>query len=364
MKEWTIEELLQHPDAIAIDVRSPIEYEEGSIPDSINIPLFTNEERQEIGTIYKVEGSEAAKWRAMETVAPKLPQLLGEIRGLIDTGKKPVVYCWRGGMRSKSVASFAVFSGLNIARITGGYRAYRKYILETMEDMLPSRTVVLHGMTGSGKTLILKRLSEKGYPVLDLEAIANHRGSVFGSFGLGKPHNQKIFDSLLYKELRNLKDAPYFIMEAESKRIGHAIQPDFMLEARENALHIHVEASLEKRVERTYTEYVEQYQNEQWFRDKVDLALQNISKRINNKEIIQDITNAAEIGDYQKLIELLYVYYYDTRYSHKEQEFADRLTVVNANSIEAAVEQIEGILQNSGYSLPAHILEKNRQAAK
>ncbi|RFU66407.1 tRNA 2-selenouridine(34) synthase MnmH [Peribacillus saganii] len=360
MKEWTIEELLQHPDAIAIDVRSPIEYEEGSIPDSINIPLFTNEERQEIGTLYKVEGSDAAKWRAMETVAPKLPQLLGEIRGLIETGKKPVVYCWRGGMRSKSVASFAVFSGLNVARVTGGYRAYRKYILETMEDMLPARAVVLHGMTGSGKTLILKSLSEKGYPVLDLEEIANHRGSVFGSFGLGKPHNQKIFDSLLFKELRNLKDADYFLMEAESKRIGHAVQPDFMVAARENALHIHVEASLEKRVERTYKEYVEQFQDEQWFKDKVELALRNILKRINNPEIIQEITRAANNEDYRKLIELLYVYYYDTRYNHKEKEFADRLTVVNADSIEAAAKQLEHILQNAGYAMPEEILQKNQ----
>ena len=150
MQDITVEQLLSSSEYIPVDVRSPIEFEEANIPGALNIPLFSDEERAEIGIIYKNEGKEAAKWRAMEMVAPKLPNLLNQIKGLKRTGKEPVVHCWRGGDRSKSVATFLELSGIPATRLSGGYRSFREYILEKIPQLLPEKAVVLHGLTGTG----------------------------------------------------------------------------------------------------------------------------------------------------------------------------------------------------------------------
>ncbi|MDP4171532.1 MAG: tRNA 2-selenouridine(34) synthase MnmH, partial [Bacillota bacterium] len=195
MRDITVEDLFNTENPVIIDVRAPIEYKDGSIPGSINIPLFTDEERHIIGIIYKNEGQASAKWRAMELVSPKLPGLLKEIKELSE-GKIPVIHCWRGGMRSQAVMTFLEFSGIRAKRLAGGYKAYRQYILQQIPSMLPEKAVVIHGMTGVGKTEILKILNNQGYPVLDLEGMAGHRGSIFGSIGIGEGNNQKTFDSL------------------------------------------------------------------------------------------------------------------------------------------------------------------------
>ena len=117
MNEITINELLNMDDAILVDVRSPGEFAESSIPGAINIPIFTNEERKEVGTLYKQKGAHIAKWRAMEIVSPKLPQILGSIKKIVDEHKQPVLYCARGGMRSGSIATFVDFSGTKVAPI-------------------------------------------------------------------------------------------------------------------------------------------------------------------------------------------------------------------------------------------------------
>ena len=165
-------------------------------------------------------------------------------------------------MRSKSVASFLDYSGIAVYRLEGGYRAYREYILERIPRLLPEKAVVLHGMTGTGKTDILKRLQDKGYPVLDLEKMANHRGSIFGMIGMGEGHNQKTFDALLFDRLKEIEGSPYFLMEAESKRIGRAAQPEELLEKKVNGVHFLITSSIPKRVERIFNEYVAPYSAE------------------------------------------------------------------------------------------------------
>jgi tRNA 2-selenouridine synthase len=345
MKDISVEDLINSNHYIPVDVRAPIEHKESAIPGSVNIPLFSDEERKEIGTLYKQSGEEAAKWRAMEIVSPKLPKLLREIKDLKQTGAEPVIHCWRGGMRSRSVASFLEYAGIPSFRLDGGYKAYREFILRQIPRMLPERAVVIHGMTGTGKTEILKSLQEKGYPVLDLEQIANHRGSIFGMIGIGDGHNQKTFDSLLFKRLNELKGSRYFIIEAESKRIGRAAQPDELVEKKVNGIHILIKSSIPNRVERIYKEYVLPYKDDAWFNEEVEEKVSRLLKRIKNPDNVTMLEDALRDRDYKKLIEILLVHYYDPRYEHALGEYAGPFKELDGDD-PALISQLEKELQS------------------
>lgn len=339
----TVEEYINHPDIyIPVDVRSPSEFQDSHIPQAVNIPIFTDEERAEIGTLYKQVGQRAAKWRAMEIVSPKLPTLLTEIRKIEETHKKPLLYCWRGGMRSQSIAHFAMMSGLHIQRLDGGYRAYREFIVERIPEMLPERAVVIYGLTGTGKTDILHNLREAGFPVLDLEGYANHKGSVFGAVGGQTPHNQKTFDALLFEDLQMLSGSPYFIMEGESKRIGHAVQPPELYEKKNNGIHIHVSSSLEARVERIYEQYIQESDE---FHQRVEFAFGKIMKRVKPIEVQEEIKARLEQRDYKEIIRLLIMYYYDPRYDNKIKETIHTELEVNSDSIKEATKEIAAFLE-------------------
>jgi tRNA 2-selenouridine synthase len=345
MKDITIQELINSKEFIAVDVRAPIEHRDSAIPGSVNIPLFTDEERQEIGTLYKRSGEEAAKWRAMEIVSPKLPRMLSEIKDLRKTGAEPVIHCWRGGMRSRSVASFLEYAGIPALRLEGGYRAYREYILEKIPHMLPGKAIVLHGMTGTGKTDILQALQEKGYPVVDLEKMANHRGSIFGMIGKGEAHNQKTFDSLLFERLNEIQGSSYFIIEAESKRIGRAAQPEEMVEKKVNGSHYLVKSSTPKRVERIYTEYVKPYLGEAWFEEEVREKVSKLIKRINH-EVSPSLAIAMEEKNYKELIEILLLHYYDPRYNHALLEYNGPFKEIDADDPDV-IKNIEKEIQRT-----------------
>lgn len=345
MKDISVQELISTKDYIPVDVRAPIEHRDSAIPGSVNIPLFTDDERQEIGTLYKRSGEEAAKWRAMEIVSPKLPGLLGEIKDLKKTGAEPVIHCWRGGMRSKSVASFLEYAGIPAMRLEGGYRAYREYILGKIPQLLPEKVLVLHGMTGTGKTDILQALQEKGYPVVDLEKMANHRGSIFGMIGKGEAHNQKTFDSLLFERLNEIKGSNYFIVEAESKRIGRAAQPEEMLEKKLNGIHYLVKSSIPTRVERIYNEYVQPFIGEAWFEEEVREKVLKLIKRINH-DVSPSLALALEEKNYKELIEILLIHYYDPRYKHALLEYEGHFNEIDADDPDV-IKNIEKEIQKT-----------------
>lgn len=344
MKDISVQELINSNQYIPVDVRAPIEHHESAIPGSVNIPLFSNDERKEIGTIYKQLGEEAAKWRAMEIVSPKLPQLLSDIKDLKKTGAEPVIHCWRGGMRSRSVASFLEFAGIPSSRLEGGYKAYREYILEQTPKLLPEKAVVLHGMTGTGKTDILHALQKKGFPVVDLEKMANHRGSIFGMIGIGDGHNQKTFDALLFDRLNEIKGSGYFIIEAESKRIGRAAQPDELLDKKVNGIHFLIKSSIPKRVDRIYNEYVMPFKEAEWFENDVIEKVSKLLKRIRKQDIAALLEDALNNREYKKLIEILLVHYYDPRYEHALQEYNGPFKEIDGDD-PSAVTELEKELQ-------------------
>ena len=344
MREISIEKFINMKKVIPIDVRSPEEFNDYRIPGAVNIPLFSDEERAEIGTIYKQIGSEEAKWRAMEIVSPKIPSILGQIREIQKEHFLPVIYCWRGGMRSKAVATFLSFSGLSIPRLIGGYRAYRQYILEKTPTIIPPQAITLHGMTGVGKTEILLKLKEKGFPIIDLEGLANHRGSIFGTFGLSTGNNQKTFDALLFQALTEIKGAVFFIVEAESKRIGKVVQPDELFNTKLQGININLQAPMSSRVARIYQEYVEPFFQEEWFQEKADNNLSFIKKRMKDPNIIATLEDALLNENYELFIQILLEDYYDPRYSYKQQEYAAPFYHIDAENIDKAVEEIIGII--------------------
>lgn len=346
MKDITVEELYKIDDPVIIDIRAPIEFKDGAIPGAINIPLFTDQEREEIGTIYKQIGQEAAKWKAMEVVSPKIPDMLRTIKeASADKKEQPIIHCWRGGMRSKAVVTFLDFAGIRAKRLSGGYKAYRQYILQDIPRLLPERAIVLHGLTGVGKTEILKLLNGMGYPVLDLEGLAAHRGSIFGTVGIGNGHNQKTFDSLLYKRLMEMEGSPYFLMEAESKRIGKATQPDELMTKKINGIHIYLHTSMEARVKHIANEYIYPYEQAQWYFDEIKQNLERILPRIKDSEIKAQLQDYLNNRQYTKMIKILLEDYYDPKYDHKKQEYIGEFIDIYAESHQEAAEKIAAKLE-------------------
>lgn len=342
-KDITIEQFLsQDANYLPIDVRSPGEFHEATIPGAINIPLFTNEERALVGTTYKQKGQNEAKWLGMNIVAPKLPSMLQEIKNHIGEGKVPLLFCWRGGMRSMSMATFAGFSGLRVLRITGGYRAFRQYVTEHLnEKLLPKETFVLHGMTGVGKTLILNQLKNEGEPVLDLEGFAGHRGSVFGSIGM-EERNQKSFDGELFYTLWTFKakQVPYMFIEAESRRIGRILLPDFIINAKKKGTHIMITAPLDVRVERIYEDYIGSNEKESWFFNQVQQAFRQIAKRLETGAR-NDCYRYLIEKKYRHFIRTLLLSYYDPRYANKDHEYEGDFIEIDAKDIQLAARAIK-----------------------
>ncbi|MDD2497667.1 MAG: tRNA 2-selenouridine(34) synthase MnmH, partial [Desulfitobacteriaceae bacterium] len=162
-----------------VDVRSEREFKVDHIPGAINVPLFNDEERALVGTVYKTQSPEQARYLGLKIVSPKLPDLVQLIQSQGE-GREIVLYCWRGGMRSLSLATVLDLMNIHVYRLSGGYKSFRRWICSYFsQDSLPFQVVVVHGLTGTGKTNVLKKLAERGVPVLDLEGLAGHRGSVF-----------------------------------------------------------------------------------------------------------------------------------------------------------------------------------------
>ena len=171
--------------ALLVDVRTPAEFAEATIPGAINVPIFSNDERAEVGTLYTQVGKVQARTRGVELVAPKIPALLAAVREAHTQRTGPViVFCWRGGMRSRALTAFLELAGTPARQLLGGHKAFRRLVLDDLEAGIWGRVLVLRGMTGVGKTVMLTRLTAEGYPVIDLEGLANHRGSAFGGLGL------------------------------------------------------------------------------------------------------------------------------------------------------------------------------------
>ncbi|WP_435164221.1 tRNA 2-selenouridine(34) synthase MnmH [Paenibacillus glycanilyticus] len=340
-QDITIEELLALRDKkeiVMIDVRSPSEYADSTIPGSLNIPLFDDSERAEVGTIYKQVSVQAAKDRGLELFSAKLPAFIKSFEQIKDS---KAVFCWRGGMRSKTTATVLSLMGIRAYRLTGGFRTYRKWIVDTLEHLeLKPQAIVLQGHTGTGKTAILRELQGEGYPVLDLEGMAGHRGSIFGQVGQ-KANNQKTFEALLVTDLLKLQEAPYVLMEGESKRIGKAVLPPFLIGKKEAGMQLFIRLPLEERVRHIVEDY-NPYENKQ----ELIAAFKQIEKRMHTP-IAAQIMQALTEDRFEQAVRLLLEHYYDPRYEHSMMQYKQDRVEIEAGTIAEAVHKVKAYLAAS-----------------
>ena len=208
-----------------IDVRAPLEFAEDHLPGAINLPVLSDDERAQVGTIYKqISPFDARKIGGALVAANAARHIAGPL-AQFGGGWKPLVYCWRGGQRSGSFETILKQIGWRVQRIEGGYKAWRALVVQRVQNQpMPSPVIVLDGNTGSAKTEILQRLARRGHQVIDLEGMANHRGSLFGAMPGGQP-SQKMFESRIALALEALDPARPVLVEAESSRVGQLVVP-------------------------------------------------------------------------------------------------------------------------------------------
>jgi tRNA 2-selenouridine synthase len=216
-------ELIYSQEYAVVDVRTPAEYHHGHIVGSVNIPLFTNEERADVGTRYVQQSREDAIQRGLQLVGPRLAEYVKQAR---DLGKPLIVYCWRGGMRSSSMSWLFATSGLESRTIPRGYKGFRSRAHERI--MRPWQWQVVCGKTGSGKTTFLRELQARGEQVLDLEGLANHRGSSFGGIGLPPQPSTEHMLNLIDHAMRDFEVSRPVWIEDESRTIGRVHLPEHL----------------------------------------------------------------------------------------------------------------------------------------
>lgn len=235
-----------------VDVRSPKEFATGHFPGAINIPLFNNDERAVVGTAYKQINRNTAILKGLEIVGPKMKSFAEEAMSLAKNNQI-LVYCWRGGMRSASMAWLFDMLGIKTYTLIGGYRSYRRYGKQQL--VLANKIIILGGLTGSGKSETLRKINDQGEQILDLELLANHKGSAFGSLGQNEQLPNEQFENNLIYEFLKLDLAKPIWIEDESHSIGSNWIPNELFLTMRQSPVIKMEIDKSIRIKRLVKEY-------------------------------------------------------------------------------------------------------------
>ena len=296
-----------------VDVRSPAEFAQGHIPGAINLPLFSDAERAEVGTTYKRQGRQQAVSLGLQLVGPRLEQLGSGLRQVLE-GREPGavlrLHCWRGGMRSGSVAWLAGVLELPVQLLEGGYKAYRRWALELFEQPWPLR--VLAGRTGTGKTDLLHALAALGVAVVDLEGLAHHRGSSFGGLGLPPQPSSEHYENRLALALWRLREAGPIWLEAESAQVGRCRIPGSLWRQMKTAPALEICRPLEERLQRLVEVYGHQGQ------EPLRQATARIARRLGPQRTALAL-EAINAGDWAEACRQM-LDYYDRCYDHEVQQ--------------------------------------------
>ena len=282
-----------------LDARSPAEYQMGHIPQAYNLPLFSNEERAQVGTLYKQTGRYEALLTGLDIVGSKMRNLV-ETASDLAVDRLVLVHCWRGGMRSESVAWLLTRAGLQAHTLMGGYKAYRQTSRKIYQQPLP--ILIVGGATGSGKTEILQELKQQGEQVIDLEKLANHRGSAFGGIGQSSQPTSEQFQNNLFEVWRSLDLSKTIWIEDESFSIGGVQLPYEFWEHMKQASVVVVEVPRSLRVQRLVRNYGHLNQT------KLARAIQTIERRLGGLRT-QQALQALEENRLADVADLLLEYY-------------------------------------------------------
>ncbi len=291
-----------------IDVRTPLEFADDHLPGAFNVPILTNEERIEIGTIHRQLGARQARIRGLELTCGRFSAMTNEAARY--AGDRPIlVYCWRGGLRSHAMAILLETCGYKVKQLCGGYKAFRNNITSYFDNFTPpAPLIVIHGMTGSGKTTFINGLDRRLWTTIDLEGLASHRGSAFGSLGLANQPSQKRFDTQLWDAFCKAPCDRPIVLEGESRRIGEISLPGNLYEVMAQSCKIWCSASLDTRVDRLAREY-----GCQDYRESMSAALERIRKKLGGIHYAE-LKEMLEQWDISGLTRGLIRHYYDKLY--------------------------------------------------
>lgn len=312
LKSIDLISFLKAPGCI-FDVRSPGEYTQGRVPGAFSLPLFSNLERMHVGTTYKQVGRKQAVIEGMSYAAPKFGFFVEEVERIL-AGKAPSgaakIHCWRGGMRSSSVAMLLEMTGIETMTLQGGYKTFRRWALDFLNS--PFKLRIVGGMTGCGKTTILHSLKAQGEQILDLEELAVHRGSSFGMLGLPPQPSNEQFENEIAMALAKFDLCKPIWIEDESRQIGACKIPD--------PLYVGICTSPLYLIERPLEERLANLQHTYWNQPRQELiaATQRLHKKLGSVRT-REIIMAIEKNDlHTATLQLLN--YYDASYRHQMQK--------------------------------------------
>lgn len=339
-REIDIEEALQLKNVIFIDLRSESEFKEATIPGAINLPLFNDQERSLLGQVYRQEGPAAARYLGLEISAPKLPLLIKRIGELVR--KQPVVlFCWRGGMRSASIDAVCQLMSIPSRRLVDGYKSYRRKVYRYLwHTPIKREAVVLHGLTGVGKTELLHELQRMGLPAIDLEGMAGNRGSVFGGINLPDAPGQKMFEAALAEKMWSTEQYPFFLVECESRRLGKVNLPTPLLEAMQKGKRILVYDTLENRVQRLIKVYAEDGEKNQ---EQILRALGCLKERLGGEKV-KRLQEQFLKREYEDFVRMLLIEYYDPIYRYPSHPVPGYDLCIDTGNFEVALGRLKEYL--------------------
>ena len=304
-------------DRTIIDVRSPSEFLQGHIPNAINIPLFSDEEREKVGTIYKRASPEKALLTGLDFVGRKMTKYIGLAKKAAPN-RKIIVYCWRGGKRSGSLAWLFDLAGFDVKVVVGGYKAYRS-LASQLYDNQQLTMIRIGGKTGTGKTEILHHLKDLGEQIIDLEGLAHHKGSAFGELGETPAPNTEQFENNLYDIFSKLDFSRRIWVENESRGIGRIFIPQSFwdLFCKAELYNVHIPKDL--RVKRLVVDYAS------FPKEDLIKSFQSIEKKLGGQNM-QAAIQAIEQNDFETATEIALVYYDKTYNFGKEKMNFAKLT--------------------------------------